>query len=92
MTEPTFVKSSHCSNGACVEVAFVKSSYSGTTNCVEVAFTKSSFCASGACVEIGQDDDDVLMRDSKDLSIELRFDDKQWSELVAGIKAGQFDA
>lgn len=92
MTEPTFVKSSYCTSGQCVEVAFVKSSYSGTSNCVEVGFTKSSFCASGACVEIGQDDDEVLMRDSKDLSIEpLRFDDKQWSELVAGIKAGQFD-
>lgn len=59
----------------------------------EPTYVKSSFCGSGACVEIGHDDDEILMRDSKDLSIEpLRFDDKQWSELVAGIKAGQFDA
>lgn len=92
MTEPTFVKSSYCTSGQCVEVAFVKSSYSGTSNCVEVGFTKSSFCGNTACVEVGRDGDDVLVRDSKDLSIApLRFTTEEWRDYVAGVKAGEFD-
>jgi Domain of unknown function (DUF397) len=50
----SWVKSSFCSGGSCVEAKFVKSSFSlSNGTCVEVAYDRSSFCNGGNCVEVG---------------------------------------
>jgi hypothetical protein len=60
----------------------------------ELKFLKSSYCGSGACVEVDLTSaaPDVLVRDSKDLSIPaLRFTADEWAAFVAGVKAGELD-
>lgn len=60
----------------------------------ELKFLKSTFCGNGACVEVDRTSaaPDVLVRDSKDLSIPaLRFTADEWRAFVAGCKAGEFD-
>lgn len=71
-----FRKSTHCSSGACVEVAFQRSSH----------------CADGNCVEVDLATDGVAVRDSKNPGTILRFDRAEWAAFVAGVKAGEFEA
>lgn len=72
---------------------FRKSSRSlNNGTCVEVAFRPASQCSGGNCVEVGTDGTEVLIRDSKDLTIPpLRFDSGAWDAFVAGVRDGQFD-
>jgi hypothetical protein len=57
----------------------------------EPRFRRSSFCSGGNCVEVAVGAE-VLVRDSKDLSVApLRFGPAGWDAFVAGVKAGEFD-
>jgi hypothetical protein len=77
--------------GMSAEPEFRKSSFCGGGSCVEVAFQRSSFCGSSACVEVGTDGAEVLVRDSKDLTIPpLRFGAAEWDAFVEGVRAGEF--
>ncbi|MCU7724171.1 DUF397 domain-containing protein [Actinoplanes sp. KI2] len=47
-------------------------------------------CGNAACVEVAKVDEDVLVRDSKDPDVVLRFTDQEWVSFVEGVKAGKF--
>jgi hypothetical protein len=76
---------------------WIKSSFSngnGGANCVEVKFQKSSFSGpNGACVEVGQDDDRILVRDSKanGEGPVLTFTRDEWTAFLNGVTAGEFN-
>jgi hypothetical protein len=53
---------------------------------------KSSRCGTGACVEVASQDNEILMRDSKNPDTPpLRFSRAEWSAFIRGAKAGEFD-
>lgn len=53
---------------------------------------RSSGCASGTCVEVATVEDRVMVRDSKDPSLEpLTFTRAEWAAFVRGVKLGEFD-
>jgi hypothetical protein len=55
-------------------------------------FRKSSHSSGGNCVEVGTDGAEVLVRDSKDLTIPpLRFGAAEWDDFLAGVRGGEFD-
>jgi hypothetical protein len=71
-------KSSHSSDGACVEVslpAWRKSTRSGTNGCVEVA----------------QADGAVLVRDTDDPTVVIKIRHESWAAFTQGVKSGEFD-
>jgi hypothetical protein len=56
-------------------------------------WTRSTFCSDSNCVEVGQDGDQVLMRDSKHPdTAPLAFTRDEWAAFLEGAKAGEFDA
>jgi hypothetical protein len=76
---PEWRKSTHSSDGACVEVSLPqwrKSTHSGTNGCVEVA----------------HQDGAVLVRDSKHpQGPVLLFTPTEWTAFVAGVNDGEFN-
>lgn len=94
MSEPAYLKSSHCTGGGCVEIAFTISSYCANGGCVEVGFHKSSYSDNKACVEVGSCDCDgnlILVRDSKDKTgPTLSFTPDAWTGFLSGIRDGDF--
>lgn len=57
----------------------------------KLIFRSSSFCAVGTCVEVAHaDDGDVVLRDSKEPVVVLRFTSDEWSAFVRGVVAGEF--
>lgn len=93
----TWIKSSRCATGSCVEVAFVpewiKSSGCTTGSCVEVAFgapwTRSASCTGGTCVEAQIGADQVVVRDKEGRTVE--YDADEWDAFIEGVKRGEFD-
>lgn len=72
----TFVESSHCTGGQCVEVAYVKSSH----------------CADNNCVEVGRDGGEYRLRDSKNPGgPHLVFTPAAMTAFLDAVKAGEFD-
>lgn len=71
MSAMTWVRSSFCSGGSCVEVDFVR----------------SSFCSSGACVEAGREHGLVLLRDGKlgEASPLLSFSAADWRGFLESV-------
>jgi hypothetical protein len=57
----------------------------------EAGFVKSSLSGSSGCVEVARSPDGVVVRDSKDRTMNLRFSINEWTAFVAGVKAGEFD-
>jgi hypothetical protein len=58
----------------------------------EPAWRKASFCASGECVEVAQQEDMIVLRDSKEPRGNLlRYTTEEWESFVRGVKAGEFD-
>ena len=56
------------------------------------AWRKASFCASGECVEVSQQEDMIVLRDSKEPHASvLRYTAEEWRSFVLGVKAGEFD-
>jgi Domain of unknown function (DUF397) len=56
------------------------------------AWRKASFCASGECVEVAQQDNMIVLRDSKEpRGSVLRYTAEEWRSFVRGVKAGEFD-
>jgi Domain of unknown function (DUF397) len=90
-----WVRSSHCQNGECVEVAWRKASastYNG--QCVEVGWQKASVSGpNGSCVEAGTGSCGMIhVRDSKDKAgPQLRFTPAAWRAFLDGIRTGEFD-
>jgi hypothetical protein len=96
MTGP-WCKSTHSSDGACVEVSLPqwrKSTFSGTNGCVEVSlpeWRKSSRSHDSGCVEVAHQDGAVLVRDSKHpQGPVLRFTPREWEAFVAGVLDDEF--
>jgi len=54
---------------------------------------RSTRCIDGKCVEVAEDDDHVLVRDSKQgvAGDVLNFTRQEWADFIAGVKAGEFD-
>lgn len=65
----TWIESSYCANGACVQLGW----------------RRSTRCSSGGCVEVAHEDDQVLMRDSKlgEASPVIEFTPSEWTEFAA---------
>lgn len=57
----------------------------------EFEWHRSSLCATDSCVEVAITDDQVAMRDTKDLGPILKFNRVEWSEFLAGALHGEFD-
>lgn len=57
------------------------------------AFRKSSHSGNGGCVEVAMSSHgDVALRDSKSAdSPELRFNSKEWTAFLAGVRGGEFE-
>lgn len=51
----------------------------------------SSYCSTSGCVEVGWRSAAVVVRNSRDLEVELLFSRQEWEAFVAGVKAGEFD-
>jgi len=67
----TWVRSSRCDTGTCVEVAWARAGHRG----------------GGECVEVGHTEDEVLMRDSKDPDgVVLRLTRDQWRQFIQSLK------
>jgi len=67
-----------------------KSSFSSSSNCVE--WRRASECLNGNCVEVGSENEEFLVRDTKDREGgTLRFTKGEWNAFVEGVKAGEFD-
>jgi hypothetical protein len=59
---------------------------------IGLVWRRSSRCDSGACVEVASIGDEFAVRDSKvSNSAVLRFSRAQWSDFVAGVRAGDYD-
>jgi hypothetical protein len=55
------------------------------------SWVRSSFCEAQACVEVATYDDDVLVRDGKDVDQPfLRFSAIEWTDFLDGVAAGEF--
>lgn len=69
-----------------------KSSFSIQADCVEVQWRKPSLCNTGGCVEVGDNDGEILVRNSKrpDAGV-LEFTRAEMAAFVQGCKAGEFD-
>lgn len=86
-----WIKSPYCPQIDCVEVGvFAKSSFSTDGSCVEVGGSlRSSFCSSDGCVEVSAEGHLVLVRDTKDRSVEpVPFALADWKAYVTEIKDG----
>lgn len=69
-----------------------KASASAAGNCVEVAWRKASASSQGECVEVAQQDDAVLVRDSKDRDGPvLTFTPAEWAAFLDGARKGEFE-
>jgi hypothetical protein len=52
---------------------------------------KSSYCSNGTCIEVAKQDDQYLIRDSKNPDIApLRFTTDEWTAFAKGFNEGQF--
>jgi hypothetical protein len=67
------------------------SSFCGDAGCVDVQLTISSFCHSGGCVGVAAQADEVIVRDTKDPSVELAFTAAEWDAFLVDVKAGKHD-
>lgn len=72
-----WVKSSDCSDGACVEVTWGKSSRCDAGTCVEVAV-------------VGEVAPTVGVRNSRDPETTVWFTQEEWDVFLAGVMAGEF--
>lgn len=72
-----------------------KSTASGPSgNCVEAFWkTSSASGAAGHCVEVKADDEQILVRDTKDNGAGpvLSFTGPEWDAFITGAKGGEFD-
>jgi hypothetical protein len=60
-------------------------------NCVQakVVWSRSAGCSDSACVEVCQDQDEILMRDSKSPDQQpLRFSRAEWDDFLDAIRRG----
>lgn len=59
----------------------------------ERQWRKAAGCANSACVEVAIDEDQYLVRDSKDpWGPILTFTAVEWEAFVAGVRAGDFES
>jgi hypothetical protein len=57
-----------------------------------VTWRRTSFCGTAECVEVAQQDQMILIRDSKDPShVPLRYTRAEFKAFAEGIKAGELD-
>lgn len=56
------------------------------------AWQRASACESGHCVEVSRDRSEVLVRNSAEPVVTLRFTDAEWEAFRRGMAAGEFDA
>lgn len=57
-----------------------------------MGWKKSSLSSNGDCVEVYNEDDTVLVRDSKNrYGAILAFNKREWDAFIGGAKAGEFD-
>lgn len=61
------------------------------TRAAEPVWRKASCCAGGECVEVSEQEDAVVLRNSKDPGAVLRCTGMEWRIFLRGIKAGEFD-
>lgn len=53
---------------------------------------RSSFCADSSCVEVKVvSPNEILLRNSRDPNVALRFTGAEWRVFLAGADAGEFD-
>ncbi|MEV6350048.1 DUF397 domain-containing protein [Actinoplanes sp. NPDC051851] len=58
---------------------------------VDVDWQTSTFCATANCVQVAQNDDTIMVRDSKDPEGGvLRYTPDEWSAFLDGIVNGDF--
>ena len=52
---------------------------------------RSTYCANNTCIEVAFLDNEVAIRDSKNVDgLVLRFTPAEWSDFVAGVQNGDF--
>jgi hypothetical protein len=57
-----------------------------------IGWRRSSRCDTGACIEVGQADDTVVVRNSRDPDgPQLQFTFAEWRAFIAGARDGEFD-
>jgi hypothetical protein len=80
----TWIRSTFCSTGTCVEVAWAVSSFCANGACVTVGWQRSTRCSNNGCVEVAHEDGRVLLRDSKkgDQSPQFAFTPTSWRVFV----------
>jgi len=55
------------------------------------AWARSRFCESNMCVEVAQvAESEIVVRDSKNPDVVLRFSRAEWAAFIAGARAGDF--
>jgi Domain of unknown function (DUF397) len=56
-----------------------------------VVWQRARSCGNGECVEVASDGDAIVIRDSKNPALNLRYTRQEWRAFVLGVKAGDFD-
>jgi hypothetical protein len=56
-----------------------------------IVWHRARFCSTGECVEVARDGDAIVIRDSRDPALHLRYTRQEWRAFVLGVKAGDFD-
>lgn len=56
-----------------------------------LAWQRARLCGNGECVEVARDGDVIVVRDSKDPALHLRYTAQEWRAFVSGVKSGDFD-
>jgi hypothetical protein len=57
-----------------------------------MVWQRARFCSTGECVEVARDGDAIVIRDSRDPALHLRYSRQEWRAFVLGVKAGDFDS
>jgi hypothetical protein len=52
---------------------------------------RATCCAAGECAELASDNEEILIRSSREPGIVVRLTRAEWSALAQGIGAGDFD-
>lgn len=57
----------------------------------QVQWRKSSYCSNGTCIEVARQNDQYLIRDSKNPDVApLQFTTDEWNAFARGFNEGQF--
>jgi Domain of unknown function (DUF397) len=56
-----------------------------------LVWQRARLCGNGECIEVARDRDEIVIRDSKNPALQLRYNRQEWRAFILGVKSGDFD-